>query len=185
MKKIFVKDIMVPLHKYATVHEESLLIHAIRALEEAQRAFEESPYVHRAVLVYDDSRRIVGKLSQWDVIRSLEPKYDLLGDLRSTSLSGLSPEFLKSMMEKENLWQEDLDAVCNRVAKKRVKDVMYRPSEGEKIEEDATLGAALHMFVIGHHQSLLVTKGKEIVGILRLTDVFKLLCERMKQCAIQ
>ncbi|MBW1918711.1 MAG: CBS domain-containing protein, partial [Deltaproteobacteria bacterium] len=121
MKKIFVKDIMVPLHKYATVHEESLLIHAIRALEEAQRAFEESPYVHRAVLVYDDSRRIVGKLSQWDVIRSLEPKYDLLGDLRSTSLSGLSPEFLKSMMEKENLWQEDLDAVCNRVAKNRVK----------------------------------------------------------------
>ena len=29
------------------------------------------------------------------------------------------------------------------------------------------------MLVVGHHQSLIVTKEGEIVGILRLTDVFK------------
>ena len=38
--------------------------------------------------------------------------------------------------------------------------------------ENATLAEAIHILVMGHHQSLLVTRGDEIVGILRLTDVF-------------
>ena len=73
MKKLMVKDIMVPLEKYATIQEDRLLVDAIYELEKAQKAFEESPYVHRAVLVYDDTKKIVGKLSQWDVIKCLEP----------------------------------------------------------------------------------------------------------------
>lgn len=184
MRKLVVKDIMVPLERYATIHEDGHLIDAIDALEKAQKVFEESPYVHRAVLVYDDNNKIVGKLSQWDVIKNLEPKYERFGDIRSTSLSGLSPELIKSMMEKHNLWQADLDDLCNRIARKKVKDVMYKPAEGEKIEVDATMGEAMHSFIIGHHQSLLVTKDSEIVGVLRLTDVFKLLCERVKKCRI-
>jgi predicted transcriptional regulator len=62
---------------------------------------------------------------------------------------------------------------------------MYRPTEGEKVEENATLGHALHALIVGHHQSLLVTRGNKIVGILRLTDMFKLVCERIKACGIQ
>ena len=184
MQKQVVKDIMVPLERYATIHEDRLLIDAIDALEKAQKEFEESPYVHRAVLAYDDNKKVVGKLSQWDVIKCLEPKYESFGDIRSTSLSGLSPELIKSMMKNYSLWQADLDDICNRVARKKVKDVMHKPTEGEKIDADATMGEALHSFIIGHHQSLLVTKESEIVGILRLTDVFKLLCERVKKCRI-
>ena len=134
MQKLMVKDIMVPLEKYAIIHEDRLLIEAIEVLEKAQKAFEAVPYVHRAVLAYDDTKKIVGKLSQWDVIKCLEPKYESFGDIRSTSLSGLSPELIKSMMEKYGLWQVDLDDICSRVARKKVKDVMYKPTEGEKIE---------------------------------------------------
>ena len=181
MQKLVVRDIMVPLERYATIHEGRLLIDAIDALEEAQKAFEESPYVHRAVLVYDDNKKIVGKLSQWDVIKCLEPKYERFGDIRSASLSGLSPELIKSMMEKYGLWQVDLDNIGSRVAQKKVKDVMYTPSEGEKIDADATMGEALHSLILGHHQSLLVTKNSEIVGVLRLVDVFKLISESVKK----
>lgn len=181
MQKLAVRDVMVPLEKYATIHQDGLLVDAIDALEKAQKAFEESPYVHRAILVYDDTRKIVGKLSQWDVIKCLEPKYENFGDIRSTSLSGLSPDLIKSMMKQYSLWQVDLDDIGRRVAAKKVKDVMYKPTEGEKIEADATMGEALHSLIIGHHQSLLVTKDTEIVGILRLVDVFKLLCERVKK----
>jgi Mg2+/Co2+ transporter CorB len=129
MQKLMVKDIMVPLERYATIHEDHLLIDAIESLEKAQNAFEESPYVHRAVLVYDDNKKIVGKLSQWDVIKCLEPKYESFGDLRSTSLSGLSPELIKSMMEKYGLWRVDMDDICGSVARKKVKDVMYLRKE--------------------------------------------------------
>jgi hypothetical protein len=55
MQKYLVRDVMVPLERYATIHEDRLLIDAIDALEKAQKSFEESPYVHRAILVYDDT----------------------------------------------------------------------------------------------------------------------------------
>ncbi|MBW2219835.1 MAG: CBS domain-containing protein [Deltaproteobacteria bacterium] len=181
MQKLLVKNLMVPLESYANIHEDSFLIDAVYALEKSQKEFEASSYLHRAVLAYDDDKKIVGKLSQWDVIKCLEPKYENFGDLRSTSLSGLSPELIKSMMAKYNLWQGNLKNIHNRIADKKVKDVMYKPSEGEKIEENATIGEALHIFIIGHHQSLLVTKESEIVGILRLVDMFKLVCERIKE----
>jgi len=184
MKQIKVKDLLVHLGEYATVNEDSSLVEAIEALEKAQQGFDSSHYTHRAILVYDDNKRIVGKLSQWDMIKGLESKYETFGDIRSISLSGLSSEFIRSMMEKRSLWQDNLDDICNRVADKKVKEVMYRPTEGEMIDEDATLGEALHILIIGHHQSLLVTRRGTIVGILRLVDVFKLVCERLKSCRI-
>ncbi|MDY6854472.1 MAG: CBS domain-containing protein [Thermodesulfobacteriota bacterium] len=184
MKKIKVKDLLVHLEEYATVNENSSLSEAIEALEKAQQEFDASHYTHRAILVYDDNKTIVGKLSQWDVIKGLEPKYETFGDIRSVSLSGLSTEFISSMIEKRSLWQDNLDDICNRVANRKVKEVMYRPTEGEKIDENATLGDALHSLIIGHHQSLLVTRENTIVGILRLVDVFKLICERIKSCRI-
>jgi len=38
--------------------------------------------------------------------------------------------------------------------------------------------------IMGHHQSLLITSKGEIVGILRLTDVFDEVGKRMKACRI-
>jgi CBS domain-containing protein len=185
MKKITVKELMVPLEEYPTVPDDASVYEAVIALEKAQEAFDQTRYRHRAVLVRDKSKRIVGKVSHWDLIKSLEPKYEGFGDMRSISLSGLSPLLIKSMMESSRLWQDDLEFLCKRAAGKRVKDIMYRPTEGEKVEENATLGAALHALILGHHQSLLVTRGKNIVGILRLTDMYKLVCERIKSSGIQ
>ena len=46
----------------------------------------------------------------------------------------------------------------------------------------ATLDEAIHQFVMGNQQSLLVTHGDEVVGILRLTDVFAAVFHTMKEC---
>jgi hypothetical protein len=40
----------------------------------------------------------VGKLSQWDVLKALEPKYRNIEDLEKVSRTGFSPDFLKSML---------------------------------------------------------------------------------------
>jgi hypothetical protein len=45
------------------------------------------------------------------------------------------------------------------------------------------LNEAVHQLVLGHHQSLLVTDSTgDIIGILRLTDVFTLIYQRMQEC---
>lgn len=186
MKVIKVKDLMVPLADYATVSEEGTLYDAVVALEQAQEKFEQikARYAHRAILVYDRSRRIVGKLSQLDVIRGLEPQYKEIGDFTATSRFGFTPEFVKSLMKNYSLWDRPMQDICRKATTVKVKDIMYTPTEGEYLEEGASLDQAIHQLIVGHHQSLLVTRDREIVGILRLTDVFKEICQAIKECKI-
>jgi len=186
MKTIAIKDLMVPLEEYATVSEEATLFEAVSALEKAQEIFvnDKYPYLHRAILVYDKDNQIIGKISQLDVLRALEPKYDDLGDVGRMSHTGFSPEFLKTMLKQGGLWERPLRDICTKAGSFKVKTFMYTPTEGEYIGENATLDEAIHLLVMGHHQSLLVTRDKEIIGILKLTDVFSEVFHIMKTCEV-
>jgi predicted transcriptional regulator len=61
---------------------------------------------------------------------------------------------------------------------------MATPGPDEKISVDATLNEAIHFLVMGHYQSLMVVDGDEVVGLLRLTDVFDLVADAVSQCSI-
>ena len=182
MKSIIVKDLMVPLSEYPTVSKEATLYEAVVALEKAQKEFDQTRYRHRAVLIFDENNEIVGKVSQLDVLRALEPKYDQMGETRSLSRFGFSPKFLKSLFQQFNLWDKPLDDIFRKAGQLKVKNFMYTPTEGEYVEKNASIDEAIHQLVMGHHQSLLVTRGKTIVGILRLTDVFKMIFEMIMAC---
>jgi CBS domain-containing protein len=186
MDTINVKDLMIPLDEYATVSQEATLYEAVLALEKAQEELDRTRYhyLHRAVLVFDENRKIVGKISQLDILSALEPKYGEMGGSRSLSRAGFSPNFLKSMMEQYSLLNEPLREVCRKAANLKVKGFMYTPSAGEYLAEDASFREAIHKLVMGNHQSLLVTRGGEIIGILRLTDVFKEVFQTIKTCKL-
>ncbi len=186
MKTIKVKDLMVPLEEYATVSKEATLFEAVSALEKAQEELDRTryKYLHRAILVYDENRKIVGKVSQLDALKALEPKYGELGEPERLSLTGFSPQFLKSILERYSLWDTPLRDVCRKAANYKVKDFMYTPTEGEYIGEEASLDEAIHSLIMGSHHSLLVTRDKDIVGILRLTDVFGEVFHIMKTCEL-
>ena len=182
MDSATVKDLMVPLEEYATVSEEATLYDAVMALEKAQEELDRTRYhyLHRAILVYDKEKNIVGKISQLDILRALDPKYGEMGESSSLSKAGFSPSFLKSMMEQYSILTEPFVDVCRKAAMLNVKEFMYTPSEGEYVDESTSVREAIHRFVMGNHQSLLVTKGEKIIGVLRLTDVFKEIFQTMK-----
>jgi CBS domain-containing protein len=185
MESIIVKDLMVPLAEYATVSEDASLYEAVMALETAQQNIKEGQDKHRAVLVLNNAKKVVGKLSQIDILRGLEPKYDQIGNLRESSRYGFSAEFIRSMVHQYDLWRRPLDDICKKAANLKVVDIMYTPKDGEYVNADDSINHAIHQLVMGHHQSLLVTDpdGK-IIGIIKLTDVFKIICDRMKACRI-
>ena len=183
MQTRIVGDLMVPLEEYATVSEEASLYEAVLALEEAQNKFRKDRYTHRAILVFDKSKNVVGTLSQLDVIKGLEAGYKNL-DLSGVKHTGFSPEFIRSLIKTYDLWSKPLDEICRKAPSIKVKEVMYTPTKGEYVREDATLDEAIHQLVMGKHQSLLVTGGEKIVGILRLTDVFLEIGEVMKACRV-
>jgi len=178
MEIIRVEDLMVPIEEYATVREDATLYEAVKALEKAQEELDRKRYhyLHRAILVLDKDGnkdgKVLGKISELDVLRVLEPKYNDMGDMRHISHTGFSLDFIKSMMEKYALCEIPFTEMCRRAANLKVKECMYSPSEGEYVEADASLCEAIHILVMGQHQKLLVTREGEIVGVLRLTDVF-------------
>ncbi|MFP4571536.1 MAG: HPP family protein [Desulfobacterales bacterium] len=187
MKKIAVRDMMVPLEEYATIHQEASLFDAVMALEKAQEQYRRpgSKYLHRAILVYDDNDNIVGKLSQLDILRSLEPKYKQAAadDTGRMVASGFSQQFLRDMVKQFALWDRPMADIYKKATRIKAKDCMHVPGGGEFVNEDDSLDVAINQLVIGHHQSLLATDNQgKIVGILRLTDVFKQIADAIKDC---
>jgi CBS domain-containing protein len=180
-----VKDLMVPLSDYATVYQDETLFEALMALEKAHEKLDPSKHRHRAILILDKKDRVVGKLDQWDVLKALEPKYRQIEDLEKISRAGFSPQFLKSMLVQHALWNQPLMDVCRAGGKNKVKDIMYKPTEGEYINENAFLGEAINQLIAGQLLSLLVVDDeKKIIGILKLIDVFEEIFETMKSCGI-
>jgi len=185
MKEYLVKDIMVPIDEYATVSEDATLYEAVVALEKAQEDFNRSHYAHRAVLILDNNKKLVGKLSQLDVLRALEPKYGEMQTNTGLARYGFTKKFIQSMMEQYQLWATPLVDVRTKATDIKIAEGMTTPSEGEIIGGDTTLGQAIHLLVMGQHQSLLVLKQNEIIGVLRLTDVFAAIFHTMKECNLE
>lgn len=183
MKDKTVKDLMIPLSEYATVSIDATLFDAVQALKKAQDAFDKDQYRHRAVLIFDENHQIVGKVSQLDILRALEPKYETMGNIGMRRL-GFTPQFMKSMLEQFKLWDSPLEDICRKAARIKVASFMYTPSEGEYIDENASLNEAIHQIVMGHHQSILVTRKGVIVGVLRLTDMYRAVRLKMQECQL-
>jgi len=182
MKTITVKELMVPLEEYATVSQEATLREAVLALEKAQMALDPSRHKHRAILVLDESGKVVSKITMKNILVALEPNYGKVEGMGVLERSGYSPDLIRSMLEDNALWTEPLQFVRERATKLKVGDFIQAPSEGEYIDDNATLGEAIHQLVVYPYHSLLVTSGDEVVGILRLSDVFSKICDEIKTC---
>jgi CBS domain-containing protein len=184
MENLKISELMVPLSEYATVSENATLFDAVSALEEAQERFEDkhTRYRHRAILVLGADGKVIGKLSQLDVLRALEPKYQEMIQGSGIQRFGFTRSFTKSILEDYKLFADPMDDLCRKAGSESVRAHMYTPGEGEYVSENASLGEAIHQLIMGHHQSLLVTRDDKIVGILRLTDVFAAVFHRMKEC---
>lgn len=180
MNNYLVKDLMVPISEYATVQKGSTLFEAVQALEKAQGEFENSVYKHRAILVLNSKGQVIGKLSQMNVLRAIEPQNKFTDKIAEIEKFGFSHKFISAVSHKFRPKDLSIEELYKMAAKKKVEDFMKTPSEGEYVHEDATLETAINQIVIGRLLSLLVTRGKDIVGILRMSDVFGSIFHIMK-----
>jgi len=186
MHTLTVKDLAVPKDKYATISADSTLGQAVRRLQEAQETERrENPVRHRdrAILVLDESGEIIGKLSMLNVMRGLLPRYDKYRGSRTSSKGatrvGSARTFIDAMERDAGLWKKPLANLLEKAASIRVRNLIRPFAENEFIDENASLDKALHQLITGRYQSLLVTRDGSIIGILRLTDIYDELSERL------
>ncbi|VEN74616.1 conserved hypothetical protein [Candidatus Desulfarcum epimagneticum] len=184
MKSTGIKEIIIPLSKYATVDEDAYLYEAVAELEMTREKSKLNLYPHSSVIVLRNNEEAIGILTYLDTFKALEPKYMEMGDISSLSRFGLSHKYLKSMLEAHNLFEKPLDDICRKASELKVKNFMRSPEEAEFVDENATLNEVVHQFVVGNYPSLLVTDGEKIIGALKLSDVFHEISVRIKECRI-
>jgi CBS domain containing-hemolysin-like protein len=177
-----VKDLMVPLSDYAKVPDNATLQDAIKALMNARAEADPANGKQRGILITNRKGKVIGKVSLLDVLKALEPKYEKVEDQKALSRVGLSSSYMKSMAAKYKLWDEPLEDLCKKASGIIVKNIMRFPTEGEFVDESTSINEGIHQIVMGRRQSLLVTKGDEIVGVLRLTDIFREIGKRITDC---
>jgi predicted transcriptional regulator len=174
-----VKDLMVTLDEYAVVNQDATLLDAILALDKAISKLQPGRQKHRAVLVVDSKKKVIGKIGHLAFLKALEPKYNVLGDLPALSRVGVSQKFIDSMMENLQFFQDNLSDLCGRAAHLKARDVMHPVSES--VDENATLAEGIHELVMHQSLSIIVTRKGDVVGILRISDLFEELTKEMKK----
>lgn len=182
MKTKLVSDLMVPISDYATVHDDASMAEALRALENEKMSYGDAPYRHQSLVVIDKNQHVIGRLSQVDMMHALEPGYSKIGEASWVARSGLSKKMLMDIREQFQLWEQPIEVMCQAICKSKVRDYMQTPTEGEFVSETDTLNIAAHRIVMGPHHSLLVTRDRVIVGVLRSTDLFNALYDMMEGC---
>ena len=95
---------------------------------------------------------------------------------------GFSNIFVSDLRKQQRLKAAPLSDLCKKAVELKVEDFMRATAEGEMIDENASLDIAIHQLVLGSHLSLLVTRNDNVVGILRLADVFAAVFHTMTSC---
>ncbi len=185
MKNRHIKDLMVPISEYATVVVGTSLIDAIQTLEEAQEKYTTSKYQHRAILVLNEDGEAVGKISQLRALKAIEPEFDFTAEIDKLKKFHFSETYISQLREtyrsESRIIKRD---TLREASRKKVEDFMQTLSPGEYISEDSNLDMAIHKLVSGTHLSLLVTRDKNIVGILRISDVFTAIFREMENLQV-
>jgi len=174
-----VRALMVPSGKFPTIRDTATFSEAVLALEQAQQDYQTGKCEQRILLVQDQSGKVVGKLSPTDVIRGLEPDFDRIVNPKASSFIS-SGYVIDAMKDLARLWSTPLDDLCATAKDVRVKDFLRKPAPSQVIGIDDTLNSALHRFVLLRHDSLFVTEGNRLVGLLRFSDVYREIGRRIK-----
>ena len=171
MQQILVADIMIPLSYCMTVKKDSSLLDVFQALDQTKKSKDESP--HKDSVVFDDNGAFLGTVTMIDIFKALEPNYSRVKQQHKTA-SKLSAGAYMKIAEDFNLWLEPTQTIRHRAGQLKVADVMHIPEPIEYIKEKENLEKAMHIYIMGVHQPLIVKNAdNEVTGVLRFGDIFE------------
>ncbi len=178
MKDILVKTVMISLSDYVTIKETNTVYDVFQLLEKNRSA---NRHAHRDAIVVDDNGNFKGKITMLDVFRTLEPNYKKLKNYEDGTLT---KDYVINAVRDFKLWREPMQSLCERGANVKVSDIMYVPDEFEYLQEEDSLEKALHEYVMGVHQPLIVKSGDTVTGVLRFGDLFEVVRDQMLSCPL-
>lgn len=181
MEKVKVGELMIPSARFPKISDSATLYETLLALESAQEKYLSGQADQRILLVEDQAGRVVGKISPLDLLRGLETNYARMHPEDAVSRYGLD-YIWKSMRSDMHLWEDPFRDLCRKAGTIRVRGFIRTPDDGHLITRDDGLAKCFHLFVMTRHDSLFVVDDDEIVGMLRFSDVFRLVSRTIREC---
>ena len=165
-----VRTLMLPIRDYARVPESGTLQDALRALDKAQKKVQPGKHPHRAVLVERSSGVFIGLLGYREILTALRPtqlSITLDEDLRR---AGVSDDMVSTSLASLHFFQEDLPSLCDRAGAVEISELLV--SRPRTIEVSTPLHELIDAFLDANAPSLLVVDNGDIVGVVRVSDLF-------------
>jgi CBS domain-containing protein len=184
MEKMKVRELMRPVEEFPCISSKATFFEAVEALEKAREDYESGKASVRILLVYDETGKIVGKLSPMDVVQGLEPNYSQVINEETLSRSPLGRLSLESMNQHFRFWQKPLAELCKKASDVKIESFIKMPTPDHMVNADDKMDAAFHLFILRRHDSLFVKEGKKIVGLIRFSDVYRKIRQTMKECPV-
>jgi CBS domain-containing protein len=147
-----VKDLMIPLEDYPHIPHWFTLDQAVIIVREAAIKFEGS-FEPRAMLVFDEKYGLLGILTLKDIVRGLEG--EILGGPGAEALS----------------WKDLVGPELKRQAQKQVSEIMSPFTV--TVGSSDSLVKALSLMLQEGIERIPVLEDNKVVGLIRLTDLFR------------
>lgn len=154
-----VRDLMVPLDNFPHVKGNASLRDAFAKLHAASGSSE----LFRNILVLDEKDRLIGTVGLKNVLHAMLPEYLRHG---SAHFQGGNQDITALSV----LWQEDCAENCRQANKILARD--HVSPVAATIGADEPLTKAAFLFATTPINVLPVVAGKQLVGVIRLVDVF-------------
>jgi predicted transcriptional regulator len=167
-----VKDLMIGLESYPQVREKDMLHEAIGTIQNFTCS-EKGHLQFADLLVFDDTKQLVGRLTLQDILRGLEQK--LLGKAGVPQYEGKKIDFPDVAI----LWEESFFRDCRPHMKTTVGEAMSPIKT--TVKATATVLKALYVMLQSGDCCVPVLEDDRVVGVVRLEEVFKAICDR---CAL-
>jgi CBS domain containing-hemolysin-like protein len=172
---------MLPLSDYAVASADATVHDALEALQLALSRLPPDRQPHRAVLVRSGRGEIIGKIHYFAFLRAMLPDPRPRENREVLERAGVSDDVRDSYRHMLDMLLGDLVDFGERARRTIVRDI-YAPAT-INIQEDATIYDAILRFLNHQTLSLLVRRGDETVGILRLSDLFEEISRQVLQPA--
>ena len=167
-----VKDIMNPIEEYDTVDIDAQLCDVIAILKrnyEKLKAGDISSY-HKTIFVTDSSKKIVGKLSMYNLVRGMVPESAKKAEelsVRAMSSRALEvADQVGDFQERFKWLHSSFFELVKQEAHKTVKDVMSAVEP--QLKEDEPVNLAIYILFKNDVRQQLVERDGKIVGVVNL-----------------
>ena len=166
-KTSVIRDLIIPFDRYPHLNEDQTLQEAIETLM-SFRAGPEERLLYAMLLVVNKQNQLVGKLSLIDIIHGLVPR------LREASKVNKFEGKGEVYPNLTFLYEESTFAKCGENQNKPIKPLLH--AIDFSLPADTHILKALVMMSHRNDFNVPVTDNGDIIGVLRLEEVFKAMC---------